>query len=464
MNNIKLTKKNILLALFLMSMLAFLPNSSTVSSKISPQINFFEEPEMKAVITNGIYIHNDAELASYSVSGDGSSSDPWIIRDLEIDTSDVVALRVKDTTEHFEIRNCTITAMYGIYFDNVTGGTSRIQNNTVFGCNSVAIYLTKTNGSWIEDNILIDNHRGMEINYCYVTHILNNYCQSRDAGIFLRYSPYSSLAGNLMYGDGVEFVDNSVANLLTNTITSTTVNDKPLLFSKSGVGSLPIGDWGQIIIIDGVSLEVENQDISNVDIAISIWFSVNINVIYCTLTNTGVGVEMFSTNDSSVTESTFTDCSDGIYMDEGYNNQISLNHFERCSNGFAAYKSVNLLVIQNNFYNNSQEAAYLDTCSDSQIYWNNFTDNNQGYIQAYDASGNNNTWYNSITQTGNWWSDHVGTGSYAIDGDTGSEDLYPLNNPYIIIPEFSMNPLNIWLVFTSVIFFISIIPIFRKRK
>jgi len=457
-------RKEIILTLSIIFTLFFLTSKLSVNQVKSESSISGRDSMSIASSSIAISIHNDVELESYSVSGDGGSSTPFIIRDLDIDTGSTIALRIEDTTKHFEIRNCTLTAMYGIYLDNVTGGTSRIENNTVYDCNSVAIYLLNTNGSWIVDNILYNNHRGMSINTCYVTHIIDNNVQSRDAGIFLRNSPYSSLVGNLMYGDGVELDEDSIEDLLTISVSTTTVNDKPLLFSKSAVGSIPAGDYGQIIILNGTSLVIDWQDISDVDIGISLWYCKAVHVTDCTFDNVQVGVEMISTNSSSVTACSFFDGSDGVHMNEGYDNLIYLNTFEQCSSGLSLYESSNLHILMNNFYDNSQEGLYMDICYDSRIYWNNFTDNNQGNIQAFDYGGGNNTWYNSITLEGNYWSDYGGTGPYAIDGNTGSEDLYPLSGPYIIIPEFSFEMLGLWGVLISITFFLVIIPYIRRRK
>ena len=147
-------RKEIILTLSIIFTLFFLTSKLSVNQVKSESSISGRDSMSIASSSIAISIHNDVELESYSVSGDGGSSTPFIIRDLDIDTGSTIALRIEDTTKHFEIRNCTLTAMYGIYLDNVTGGTSRIENNTVYDCNSVAIYLLNTNGSWIVDNIL----------------------------------------------------------------------------------------------------------------------------------------------------------------------------------------------------------------------------------------------------------------------------------------------------------------------
>ena len=188
---------------------------------------------LDATIIHTVYVHNDAELQALAVDGTGTPVDPWIIRDLVINTTDTLGLRIDDTTEHFEILNCTVTASWGIYLDNIADSTAKIKNNTVIDCSSYGIYLNKANGTWIEENNLIDNSRGIVINYCYLTFILGNYCSNEDVGIFIRDSPYASLTNNVLVGDGIEVDFDNLEDMLTVASSGDTVNGKPFILSKS---------------------------------------------------------------------------------------------------------------------------------------------------------------------------------------------------------------------------------------
>ena len=124
---------------------AMLTPVSLQADNQTPSAN--NESILDATITSTVYVHNDAELQALAVDGTGTPVDPWIIRVLVIDTTDILGLRIDDTTEHFEILNCTITAGWGIYLDNIADSTARIKNNTVINCNSYGIYLNKANGT-----------------------------------------------------------------------------------------------------------------------------------------------------------------------------------------------------------------------------------------------------------------------------------------------------------------------------
>lgn len=453
----------VLLVVFLLQFLGTNTNLTVSSMNNNHDI----DNDLKATLTDGIWIHDDAELASYSTpGGEGTPANPYVIEDLVIDTSDPVAIRIEDTTKHFDVVNCTVTAMWGIYLDNVTGATAEIRNNTAINCDAVGIYLYRANGTWIQDNILINNGRGMEVRESYVVFISNNYVSSEDAGIFIYRSPYASLTSNEMHGDGINLNFNQLDDLLTIAISTCTVNSEPVLFSKSESDFTTTSNYGQIIIINGTNINIVDQTLTNLDIGMSLWFSMNLEVSNCKFGVGDIGIEAIFVDTLTITDCEFDSLSDGIYTDQAYNYQIYLNNFEDSSTGVYVSGSGEVNIYKNNFYNNSQGGVVLDYCFECNIYWNNFTDNGEdtGY-QALDDGRNvnfDNLWYNNVTMTGNWWNDYIGSGNYTIEGSPiVNYDLYPLAEPYYIIPEFSV---SFWLVLASVMFFVVAIPILRKRK
>lgn len=84
-------------------------------------------------------------------------------------------------------------------------------------------------------------------------------------------------------------------------------------------------------------------------------------------------------------------------------------------------------------YNHLQESnlhgIYISDSDYNVIHHNNFVENNLGETsQAYDDL-TTNTWYETATAEGNYWSDWSGTGEYSIDGLGGAIDQYPLDEP-----------------------------------
>jgi parallel beta-helix repeat protein len=149
------------------------------------------------------------------------------------------------------------------------------------------------------------------------------------------------------------------------------------------------------------------------------------------------------------------------------NNSIQTNGL---ATGAALYMS-NADGVQikfNEFIGNLGYAITLNALCDSDvIHHNNFIQNNQGGIQAYEdyTSGHlNATWYDVAIQEGNYWDDYVGPGVYNLAGSCANYDPYPLSSQVLIttifVPEFNTSLFGIILSLT--IFGLAII--FIKRK
>jgi len=137
--------------------------------------------------------------------------------------------------------------------------------------------------------------------------------------------------------------------------------------------------------------------------------------------------------------------------------------------GILFHHSIYCAIINNLLQEN--EGYGLELIYDSHnnnIHHNAFVDNNLGGTsQAYDDC-NTNYWYDSATQEGNYWSDWSGTGSYSIDGDADSVDLYPLDEPieYTVVIS-TTDETQLFFTFTLLI---AVVPLIlmklfsRKRR
>lgn len=447
--------------------ISLLTMPSTVNLTAENQTSFpSEKVGFDATITTGIHITNDVDLAAQAVSGDGSPGNPWIIRDLVIDTTDTVALRIEDTTEHFEILNCTVTASWGIYIDNLADSTARIKNNTVINCDAYGIYLHMANGTWIEENNLIDNLRGIVINNCYLTYIMENYCSNQDAGIFIRDSPYASLTNNVLVGDGIDFDFDNLDDMLTVASSGDTVNGKPFILSKSVTGSSYTGDFGQIIVVNGSSVSIHNQEIIDVDIGIAVYYSDLIHIDSSTFSDGDSGIYLVESTNCIILDCLFYDISDGIHIDNCNYTIIRNNNFDNCWDGIYANYPYDLRIFENNFHSNPDAAIYLDTCNIGTIYQNNFTTNGDlSGNQAYDYDGTYVYFYDPINLIGNYWSDHDPyDDNYTVAGNPVNYDLYPLTEPIILVPEFNISQLGFWGLIISIMTLFVVLNRIRKRK
>ncbi|MFW9852836.1 MAG: NosD domain-containing protein [Candidatus Thorarchaeota archaeon] len=204
-----------------------------------------------------------------------------------------------------------------------------------------------------------------------------------------------------------------------------------------------------------------------------------------TCTNNNVGIHLDSSSDCILTNNTCTNSFSGIYLISSSdciltNNTCTINSFgislhsssssdlinNTCINnyqGIILHSSGSSLITNNLLQENDEYGIYIALHSNNnEIHHNIFVDNNLGGTsQAYDE-GENNIWYDSTINEGNWWSDWSGSGSYSIDGPAGSVDPYPLDeegNPPVV-SEF----LQISTITMTLFLCLALIPLLLKRK
>jgi parallel beta-helix repeat protein len=105
-----------------------------------------------------IYANGNAQLASVSTSGTGTSLDPYIIENLIINGSTYIVepIEIRNTNDHLIIRNCTLfdSNYVGIYLSNVTNVL--VINNTVSDTDEISIY--DSNNITVQGNNIINNN------------------------------------------------------------------------------------------------------------------------------------------------------------------------------------------------------------------------------------------------------------------------------------------------------------------
>ncbi len=155
------------------------------------------------------------------------------------------------------------------------------------------------------------------------------------------------------------------------------------------------------------------------------------------------------------------------------NNEVELN-----TKGISLSNVNHSEIAYNNIINNTMTGIQLgteDTSSVEPIYGNiihhnNFISNDWYYVngvftpssdhQAIDE-GIENFWYDNSTNEGNYWDDYEGTGVYTIEGETGSEDPYPLTEQadYATVET----PMNYWATVLSLSLAAMFVFITRKN-
>ncbi|MCE7743357.1 MAG: hypothetical protein GOP50_12975 [Candidatus Heimdallarchaeota archaeon] len=238
-----------------------------------------------------------------------------------------------------------------------------------FGYSSVSVvHIDNGCEILITNNTFISNLFGSEVKNSYFVTIENNLFENNVySGIFLR---------------GSEHV-----NIQNNQISNTR-------------------DYG-ILIDDAQNIVVKDNMCRENGAGIVCWGSVDLHITNNILDTNVIGVSTLDCCGVFISENTCINNRRGIVL------SISCYYFTI---------SYNLLQ------NNSEYGIEISRSSQyNTIHHNSFLDNNMGrQSQALD-DGEYNIWYEVETKEGNYWSSWNSKEPYLIEGEAGSEDLYPLN-------------------------------------
>ncbi|MBD3408222.1 MAG: hypothetical protein GF411_19020 [Candidatus Lokiarchaeota archaeon] len=199
---------------------------------------------------------------------------------------------------------------------------------------------------------------------------------------------------------------------------------------------------------EGDPFRIEDLEIVNNSVGISIsdttaYFEIN-GCVISSVSETGVnpGIIFDNVTHGSIYSSVVTNRTNGVYLAESYNctldsiisssngNQgfylssstnCTLTHNTASANGeygFLLYQSTNC-TLTNNTASSNDYGILLSQSSECNIYYNILFDNT---INAHDG-GNTNDWDDGVL--GNYYDDFSGTGTYSINGATGSVDHHP---------------------------------------
>jgi parallel beta-helix repeat protein len=153
-----------------------------------------------------IYIDGDANFTATAMAegwpGNGTSGDPFIIEDFDIDLGGAPGhgINISNTRVHFVIRDCNLTGASvdpgcGIYLYNVSNG--ELINNTCIG-NYIGIYLDFSTSNTLSENNCTSNTINIYLYYFSDSNTLSdNTCTSdTNAGIVLFRSNSNTLVNN----------------------------------------------------------------------------------------------------------------------------------------------------------------------------------------------------------------------------------------------------------------------------
>jgi parallel beta-helix repeat protein len=433
------------------------------------------EPLPKLINHEPILIYTEQNFTDYGFPGNGTETNPYRIENLEIETSQEIAIAVYDISQQFIIKDCQVRAsLYGIYIEN---------------CNSSHADYFKTNTTAsVTDNICSSSRDGIHISNSWSAKVANNTCLSNtgsgirtedsgevivrdnncglnDYGISLYKSHLSDIENNFCF-------NNTRVGLLLRE-TETTVRNNTCILNDRGIE-----------LISAFSTITESNCSFNTVAGINLLVSSSSKIINNFCSNNKYGIHSKDSFYITLENNTCTENEYGISLIVGswhckilgnhcYNNALEgivlissryiliTNNTVLNNKGYGIHleQSINLTLSYNLVQNNSGYGVYLDRrTNDTIIIYNFLIDNNiSGTSQGYD-SGKDNKWFDEENKAGNYWSDWKGRGKYSIDGSAESFDKYPLNENLVreaIFPIF-------WIILTICI--ASLVRIFSRTE
>lgn len=350
--------------------------------------------------------NSDFTAANGVSGGSGTTADPFIIDEWEINYSQFAGIYLSHTTEHLIIKNTKILADYqdsawlGIYLENCSNIT--VENNLISG-NQYGITLLRCMNIIIENNAFENRKIAIYSGNSTNITIINNDASGHFAAIVLNSCSDSEILNNMVSDnwEGIELFHCRNVSILNNEIIIVD-NYYPILKDLYG-----------IFLSDSENISIENNDISNIDYkGMRIKSCANVTLIGNDVIGNKVGIEI---------------------EQEGYNFSIINNNIAGNSEiGIIIDICVNGLISGNNIENN-HIGIVLEESNDFTVIHNNFFDNT---YQAYEIPSGSNQWDSGLSNGGNFWSDYDGIDSNEDGfGDTpytfiGNQDNYPMMKPY----------------------------------
>jgi hypothetical protein len=440
------------------------------------QRDAYENPKIALFSSIGIVI-DDANISSYSSSGTGLIDDPYIIENLIVDTTDSLGIKFNSVTSYFILRDSYAKgSTYGVYLSGVSEGRSQLINCTIEGALSLgginSHYMTVYNctlragqGSSFSRGLNFTKNI-MEIkgqsSYSIIriadenNVIEDNVFYGDSSVIRLSHITNSSVRNNILNDAGFYFFQDEITDILNNTYENNVVNGKPFGFFYNRTDETITGNqYGQIYVVNSENVDFSGYDFGKIGLGMQVHNCTNISINNVNVTGRDgiearkvdgltiencnlvalwqdTGLDFEYVNNTLVQNNHFEGfkwCFDFDYMDEVqiHNNTI----FNATEEGIGIEESSNISMTFNivSCYVESEGsdlAMIFASCENVTVYYNIFI--SLGDLGAYPAaeySVTNIVWYNDVLEVGNYYSDWNGMGTYSLEGDVGSVDLYP---------------------------------------
>lgn len=337
-----------------------------------------------------IVIWGDDDFDAYKFPGKGTENNPYRISEYNITTDSYTGISIWNTKKYFIIENCYINASaIGISIESVDPGSAIVTNNI---CNSnakIGILVYDSPQIVLSKNTCRYNGYGLVIDSSSSCLLTENICKNNNVGIIIFYSPLASLVK-------CESLNNNLG-IYVGYSSSSSIDDCKINYNNEGLS-----------IDSSPAFRIEESEISS---------------------NT-YGLLMIKSRSSIIENNDFNHNYYGIFLHE--NTLAYFNHNNITYNAYGMFFKTGVdtsTISYNYFERNYIYAINIELSNDNNvIHHNTFVNNSaSGMSQAHDDGLN--LWYDIYSNSGNFWDDWIGIGSYTIDGFGGNSDLYPLETP-----------------------------------
>lgn len=273
------------------------------------------------------------------------------------------------------VANSTVVTVRDQNLSNIVRGIqvayssdNLVVNNTIRFCKTDGIYLLRSENNTITDNVVSSNgdtgidlreskngtisfnnvssHVSYGINLGYLsdgTSVLNNTLWDNRGGIAVSSSQRTTLAGNIMFREGILLSGAYVEHWNTHIIdTTNSVNGKPVYYWKNVTGGLIPSGAGQIILANSTLVTAENQDVSNSSMGVGLGFSSNNTVIGVNSSGSIYGIFLSHSNWNVITNCNSSYNYNSILLGYSSNNTLS------AINASTNYRAVLMTYSDNN--------------------------------------------------------------------------------------------------------------------
>ncbi len=468
MRTSRLTKFKLSRLFVLMILIFSLSFTMILSSIGSSSIQIDSGKKLSSLIN--IYITSDSGFIDYGFLGNGTSENPYLIQNMSFSniSPNGYSIFIKNTAKFFVISNNAIVANNdGIYLENITSGTAIIEYNifkNIVNYENAGLRVYYSDGIKIENNSFEKFYYAIHLYYSDESLIQNNSFTSCRYSIRGSYTAETMIQSNIIFqcDEGIRIFSSPYSIISNNTIIlpgyyRTSAYDFAISVDRSDYSEISTNYIYErmqegILCSESQYCFIYNNTIDRTEVGIKIEYYSHYTTVLENYCSRSLAYNLHIENSDYVTASknNFSESAfdgiffnyiskalilgndiissgiNGIYLRKSFEIYIGQNYIAKSKfNGIYSTNSSDSVISYNYFFDNTEYGVYLDQYSYfNRIHHNEFVYNNlDGFSQAFD-DGEQNIWFDSNLEEGNFWTDFSGKNGYEIDGSANSIDIY----------------------------------------